>query len=69
MYVYQTYYVYTETFCHPNPDEWEEIRKVICTTLDKSLAQEIADAHNAEHGKVEGYRGYANVACYALTSR
>ncbi|WEM34411.1 hypothetical protein [Xanthomonas phage X1] len=69
MYVYQTYYDYTETYCHPNPEQWSEERKVLCTTLDESLAQEVAAKHNAESKAHRWYKEYARVEKFELTSR
>ncbi len=65
--VYQAKYSYTETYCHPNPEEWETATKILCTTLDESLAHEIAEEHN--RGLEWWSSNRATVVEFELTSR
>lgn len=67
MKVYQATYSYTETFCSPYEREWEERTEVLVTTLDESLAQEIAAAHNV--GKQGWERKFAKIKSYDLMER
>ncbi|USV41054.1 hypothetical protein [Xanthomonas phage BUDD] len=69
MKVYQAYYEYTETYCHPDPDQWSDERAVLCTTLDESLAQEIADKYNVEKGTSRWFKEYARVESFDLITR
>lgn len=38
--VYVVTFHYTETYCHPDPDQWSQCAEVVCITADETIAEE-----------------------------
>ncbi len=70
-FVYQVCYDYVETYSSPYQENWSDKVKVLCSTLDKSYAIEVMNAHNdsKENKMCNGVRHKAYMVTYKLTGR
>lgn len=70
-FVHQVCYDYVETYCSPYAENWSDKVKVLCSTLDKSYAIEVMNAHNdsAENKMANGVSRKAYIVSYELTGR
>lgn len=70
-FVHQVCYDYVETYGSPYQENWSDKVKVLCSTLDKSYAIEVMNAHNdsAENKYVNGVKRTAYIVSYELSGR